>query len=295
MGETTETDVQRFTTCPMCGSNTPNLNRIESGLRLALQEQGAESPPNEVCTPCLKKLRKESSKGNQLISKQKAKDEHKAKMWSYRFAFIKQGRNCLSQRNYAEAAVAYEKYIKILEVVFDLDRKKLEPRLFQDRPKEITLIASVLWDLMLIYDAHPKFAPKQLATAEMLARFLRFTPINNSIIRRAEKEFKHANNPQAFRHFLKLCNVQAARCFIATAAFESGSDPHVQILCRFRDHVLKKHSLGRAFVIQYYQYSPQVARFLDDSPRAKKLIRPVLQGVAGLVDSTFDLPERRDS
>lgn len=48
-------------------------------------------------------------------------------------------------------------------------------------------------------------------------------------------------------------------CFIATAAYESPSHPHVQALQDFRDKYLIQNKLGRRFVRTYYKYSPYIA------------------------------------
>ena len=50
-------------------------------------------------------------------------------------------------------------------------------------------------------------------------------------------------------------------CYIATAAFGSPLEGHVEILRQFRDKYLVSTSPGRAFVAAYYRYSPPRGRF----------------------------------
>lgn len=284
------TDVAKLTTCQKCGANDPNLTPIESGLRLALSKSGVTEIPQHVCSPCLKELRKSASQGAQLQAKQEAKSKQKGDLWRNRTQFVRQGRLFLNRAEYAEAAVAYEKYLKVVQVVTQKDRKDLDPKQFNEHPKEITIIASVLWDLMLIYDSHLKFLSRQQETAEILARFLRFSPVYNSIIRKAEKEVRKARNPAAFKLLLRLCDVQSARCFIANATFETRTDPTVVSLCLFRDQILKNSPTGRFLVATYYKISPAIARKVQTSPTLRAFLRPVLRRVAIMLSRIFNLP-----
>jgi uncharacterized delta-60 repeat protein len=65
-------------------------------------------------------------------------------------------------------------------------------------------------------------------------------------------------------------------CFIATAAYGSVLDPHVQILRLFRDRYLLSHEPGRVFVRLYYHYSPQIAEFVAAQPALRLIVRVFL-------------------
>ena len=67
-----------------------------------------------------------------------------------------------------------------------------------------------------------------------------------------------------------------SQCFIATAAFENEAALEVATLRLYRDAVLTRSSLGRAFVSIYYYLSPRIARTLEDSPRGKVVVRLLL-------------------
>jgi len=62
-------------------------------------------------------------------------------------------------------------------------------------------------------------------------------------------------------------------CFIATAAFGSKFEKHVQLLRRFRDLYLMPNSIGRAFVKAYYKYSPPMADFIAKHDLLRTMIR----------------------
>jgi len=66
-------------------------------------------------------------------------------------------------------------------------------------------------------------------------------------------------------------------CFIATAAYGSSLDSHVDTLRSFRDQYLETNPIGSAFVSLYYKVSPPMADFIDEHPTLKPIVR------AGLV------------
>jgi len=62
-------------------------------------------------------------------------------------------------------------------------------------------------------------------------------------------------------------------CFIATAAYGSYLDSHVETLRDFRDRYLVTNPVGSALVSTYYKVSPPVAQFIDDHPALKPIVR----------------------
>jgi hypothetical protein len=71
-------------------------------------------------------------------------------------------------------------------------------------------------------------------------------------------------------------------CFIATAAYGSYVDSHVDTLRAFRDGRLESNSVGSSFVSAYYRLSPPVAEFIDDHPALKPAVRAGLLPAVGL-------------
>lgn len=69
------------------------------------------------------------------------------------------------------------------------------------------------------------------------------------------------------------------KCFIATAAYGSFLDPHVQTLRDFRDEYLLPHAAGRAFVAWYYRTSPPLAGFIAQHESARVVTRLLLTPV----------------
>jgi hypothetical protein len=62
-------------------------------------------------------------------------------------------------------------------------------------------------------------------------------------------------------------------CFIATAAYGSYLDSHVQVLRAFRDRYLLTNSIGSWLVSTYYELSPPLAQFLENHPAFKPVVR----------------------
>jgi hypothetical protein len=71
-------------------------------------------------------------------------------------------------------------------------------------------------------------------------------------------------------------------CFIATAAFGSKFEKHVQILRQLRDVYLLPYRIGHAFVNAYYKYSPPVADFIAAHDTLRTMVRWSLLPLAGL-------------
>lgn len=257
-------------------------------MRLRLQENAAINPmPEQVCEGCYKMMAKMVSKGASLRAEAAAKEQNRLMLWKNRVGLIKQAKQYLAQKNFADAAVSFEKYLRVLEIVYDVKPSGLSPELFKNDAKsqELTVIASVYWDLMRVYDTNARYADRQGKAAEKLAEFVRFTPIFGHVMRKADVQTRAAKNPDAFKKFLKLSNAKRPRCFIATSAFDDYQNETVVQLCRFRDQQLKKTTAGRRFVALYYRLSPSLASRLDQHPRLKPAARLALKWVAARVSS----------
>ncbi|MEA3417724.1 MAG: CFI-box-CTERM domain-containing protein [Thermodesulfobacteriota bacterium] len=71
-------------------------------------------------------------------------------------------------------------------------------------------------------------------------------------------------------------------CFIATAAYGSPFESHVEILRDFRDVYLMPTKIGHAFVEAYYRYSPEAAAFIADHESLRSVTRVALLPVVGM-------------
>jgi len=71
-------------------------------------------------------------------------------------------------------------------------------------------------------------------------------------------------------------------CFIATAAYGSYLDSHVQTLRDFRDSYMLTNPVGAKLVSAYYRLSPPIAEFIDVHPAVKPVVRVALMPAVGM-------------
>jgi hypothetical protein len=278
--------------CPRCGKAVDTLIPIETGMRLALQttNQGGEIPES-ACTSCFAELSAGVSRGFKLRTEREARDKNRMLMWKNRISLVKQARALMINKSYSEAAVAYEKYIRVLEVVNNLERGELSPAVFSNstHSKEMTIIASAYWDLLRIYDTNPAYGERMDKASEQLALFLPFSPLYPNVVRKAEQFLRTAKNPRAVRSFLRACKTGRGPCFIATAVFEDEPLAYeLFIFRRFRDEVLKKTPAGRRFVLFYYRRSPTVANWLRQSRFRKEFVKILLRKLAAVLKKSLN-------
>jgi hypothetical protein len=270
-------DADGAISCPYCGDTVPALITINTGMRTALiQNPELKTVPDAI-------LSKMISMGAVLRSNAQAKEQNRLLLWRNRVALVRKAKDHLSAREYGESAVYFEKYLRVLELVYDKKPGELTPDLFSTdaRRQEMTVVTSVYWDLMRIYDQSPRYKDRQTAAAMKLAEFVRFTPIFGHIMRKAESMTRTAKSPDVFKHFLKVSNKNRPRCFIASAAFEGADDPTIETLRLYRDRVLRKNEFGRRFTRLYYRYSPPVARLIDRGPKpVRAALRFVFRKIA---------------
>lgn len=272
-----ETDNNRE--CPRCGNPAQDFLNLDAGIRLALQTAGETVNVPSVCHACYEELSRKVSKGVRLRAEQKAKEQNRMLLWKNRVNLIKQARALMEQKAYSEAAVSYEKYLRVLEMVYELKPGQLTPDVFSksSRSKELTVVTSVYWDLFRIYDTSPRYGDRMAKAGKKLALFLPHSNIYPDVIKKAEAFARTAKNTAAVKELLKATRKARVRCFIATSAFGSPLAPEVLVLRDFRDQVLKRTFWGRRFVFLYYRLSPGVARFLDAHPRWRKPVRQMLR------------------
>jgi hypothetical protein len=262
-------------TCPNCGNQTEKTIPVDTAMRVGLSSAGLGNIPDKVCANCYDGLSGKVSQGVKLRIEAETREKNKMMLWTSRVNLIKQARQLMTQKAYSEAAVAYEKYLRVLEIVYTVKKGELSPDVFNKsrRSKEMTVVTSVYWDLFRIYDTSPRYGERMAHAGQKLTEFLPFTPIFPDIAKKAEAFARTAKNPNVVRNMMKNLKIGKSGCFIATSAFESTYAPEVLQLRIFREAVLRKTSIGRKFIVLYYRLSPALAEKLDSFPSLKGAVR----------------------
>ncbi len=69
-------------------------------------------------------------------------------------------------------------------------------------------------------------------------------------------------------------------CFVATACFQDAQHPTVEDLRTFRDTVLVRSTLGRAFIACYNEVGPHMAKIVHQHPCVRPSLQKMLTGLA---------------
>lgn len=160
-----------------------------------------------------------------------------------------------------------------------------------------------IWVFTDIISAVRRQAPEGATPTMAFLRFLNAAPraVFDQDMSRSEKKFWYGSPDVQVGGEIRLVPTAAAtpdeaassKCFVATAAYGSALAPEVAALRSFRDGVLLRRRLGRAFVRLYYAASPPLARWIESRPVARSAARTfflapllILLRRAGLIPET---------
>src|SRR5438105_1033442 len=124
--------------CPRCGNLSDNFIAVDGNMRSVIPDGAAL--PEQICASCYEGLTSQVSQGLKLRMERDSREKNKMMAWKNRVHLIKNARNLMNQKAYSEAAVQYEKYIRILEMVYNVPKGEISPKVFNNssRSKELT-------------------------------------------------------------------------------------------------------------------------------------------------------------
>lgn len=279
--------------CPRCKNLSDTFITVDAKLAAVM----GEAATDRLCAGCYEELSGGVSQGLKLRMERDVREKNKMMMWKNRVHLIKNARGLMAQKSYNEAAVQYEKYLRVLEVTLNLKKGEISPAAFNNssRSKEMTVVASVYWDLLRIYDTHPSYSERMMSSAVKLAQFLPLSTIYPDIVKKAEIFSRGAKNQAVMRHFLKMVKSTRGPCFIADAAFiETPYASEVHLLRLYRDRVLRPSPAGRQMIWIYYRLSPPVARWIGRSQLKSRAARWMITKITGRLKKSLNSPSRLD-
>ena len=270
--------------CPKCKKIRPELIPVDVNVKTKLLAETGQTF-NVICAVCLSGMNRSSGKG--VLARQ---EQQKITLWRNRVGIIKNARDRFAAKDFGGAVVGYEKYFKVLEVIYEKQLTEITHKDFgQGRQKEMTVVCSALWDLIRIYDQNPAYRPRLEKCITLLIEYLPHTPLYTEISTMVHQYKVGAKNRDLLEKLGKKVKKIAGRCFIATAAYTDPKDPVVVTLSEFRDEILQRSVLGRSFIKCYYTFSPSMAFLISRSEKAKSVTRKPLKVAAKYVKQKFSL------
>lgn len=282
--------------CPQCGASVDHLVPMAGEVNSSSDDSELGSAREAVCPDCYRSSTGSIPQGLKLRMERKQREKNKLHLWKNRVDLVKSARALMLQKAYLEAAVQYEKYLRVLELAYDLPQGNLSPEVFNksSHSKEMTVLASVYWDLVRIYDTHPNYAQRQTAAAQKLSEFLPYSSLYSEITRQADAIVRSAKNPEIFKTLLKSAKSKRGHCFLATAAFAENTEAwELYWLRRFRDQVLRRNKLGRRCIWLYYKGSPSLARVLSRGRRRRRVVRWLITKIASVIKKNLNSNTRK--
>jgi len=191
------------------------------------------------------------------------KKEQIAQVYRTRLGHLKRAQILVRDDKMAQAVEAYNKYLGILALYFDITEEKLSPHLF-DKEKDLTemlLISHAYWDLAKAFDRSPSMEKESLRCLDQFIKFsigFKYQHVNAQIVRKFNNK-KQAHNPKAFEAAYHKIQINSKKCYIATEVF-GDSHPKTQILRAFKQSIAH-HYMGLNFIDWYYFISPPLIRF----------------------------------
>lgn len=206
-----------------------------------------------------------------------------------RITVARQGQEASASGDYLNAVKYYNKYLKILADIKDVEESALSPAQF-DVDKELSellLISHIYWDLCKIFDVTTHL---ETEFKKCLFKFVEFTHgfkyqvVNAEMLRKYIRKDRLIHKKE-FREAYKRIFIASRKCYIASMIYGESS-METQILRRFRDQYLAPHFLGQMFINYYYSISPNLCQKAQKLAPLKKhmlfcftklILRPIVE------------------
>lgn len=215
-----------------------------------------------------------------------------------RITVARQGQEASSSGDYLNAVKYYNKYLKILADIKDVEETALSPAVF-DVDKELSellLISHIYWDLCKIFDVTPHLESE---FKKCLFKFVEFTHgfkyqvVNAEMLRKYIRKDRLIHKKE-FREAYKRIFIASKKCYVASYVYGADHQKTEQ-LREFRNIYLAPSFIGQMFINYYYFLSPKVCQKIASSPKwVEKILVGLTQGILNIFISVikFFLPKK---
>jgi hypothetical protein len=207
-----------------------------------------------------------------------ATEAHRKELFRHRIELARGGVRSYTLRRIPEAVKSFSTYLQILEDWKKVPEGGLTPGHFDSKEDaaELLLISGVYWDLVKLYD-RTKSAERYAEFNAYIEKYIEFTlgqpyqPLAAETVRK----YIVADKPVHKKEFKELHKrISDAKCFVATALVDVQQPRTTPVLRAWRDQVLRKHPMGRAFVFLYQdlrlgRLAAEVTEHLPDRTRSR--------------------------
>jgi hypothetical protein len=227
----------------------------------------------------------ERSRGieDQILEAQKKREERLfLEELAKRIPIARDGKQFSLRKDYSKALTAYRHFLQITAKSLHVEINDLRPGLFDERSRtaESLLMSSIVFDILKILDKLDTPTAKE-ERKQFHKLFIRFTVGQAFQMFAAENLRKYLVYRKTVRNKAEFwATYQEIKvkkfCAVATWAFSSEDAPEVRRLRVFRDEVLSRRALGRAFVGWYYRHGMTIVAVLSVLPGAQASSKKLL-------------------
>lgn len=242
----------------------------------------ATQPPPKDNKAAAGDKRKYTDKLSEMIKENERRKEQRKfqEELAKRIQMARDGRYCYERKDLKNATIHYKKFLQLTARSLNVDVKDLHPRLFEERVRisEALVISAIVFDLAKIMDRVKNGTAERQLYLRLLVQFTVNMPFQFFIAENVNKYLKYTPNILNYGDFKAAYKAigKGGFCFIATTCFGDAEAREVVILREWRN-VLWKNPAGNLFVETYYLVSPGIARWLENKPRLKLLVRNQLK------------------
>jgi len=254
--------------CTRCGKTIPDLKKVDGPSKKKLIQKGHQQlSEGHYCKSCMAFVMNEAYS---TVLERRVRiefDKRKTDLWESRIRHLKDAKN---SKNPAQTIQHYLSYLKIIELVLEIEAGALEPGHFRTikGEKEKNIVSSVYFEMMKLYDKSGSSSGKLAEVLQKMELFLPDCRDGKNLAKLISKyvKLKECRNKKEInvliRKLRKNLGIKGGGggCYIATSVYGSYEHKNVLILREFRDEVLTQNILGRLFISMYYYLSPKFVK-----------------------------------